>query len=231
MLHSAPVPFAIFCDFDGTVIPCDVEFEMFARFGGPGRAGDVVARWERGEITARQRIEQGFANLHAPLARLETFLDSVPLDPAFPAFVEFCRAHALPLTLLSEGMDWYIRRILARHGLAALPVLSNRIAFTDPADVATARLEFPHHNGACPPCAECGCCKRDLLRAQKGQGRQVVFISDGRADRHAAREADLLFASAGLLAACQAEAVPAIPFADFGTVQAALAARLEQRPA
>ncbi len=38
------MPPAIFIDFDGTIVPYDVEFELFAHFGGPTRAGDVVAR-------------------------------------------------------------------------------------------------------------------------------------------------------------------------------------------
>jgi 2-hydroxy-3-keto-5-methylthiopentenyl-1-phosphate phosphatase len=220
------VSLIVYCDFDGTVVPCDVEFEMFARFGGPRQAGEVVARWSRGEITARQRIEQGFANLHAPLGALNEFLDSVPIDPAFPAFVRFCREAGAPLVIVSEGMAWYIRRILERHGVGPLPMLANEIAFADPHDVSTARLAFPHYNGACDPCGQCGCCKRDLLRAQKGQGQQVVFISDGWADRHAAREADVLFARDNLLDYCRAQSLPALAFSDFDGVRRALGERL-----
>lgn len=121
MLHSRPMPLTIFCDFDGAVVPYDIEFEIYARFGGPDKAGAVVARWERGELTARERAEQGFARLHVSRAALEDFLDEVPIDPTFPSFVRFCKDHDLPLTILSDGLVWYIQRILDGTGLAACP--------------------------------------------------------------------------------------------------------------
>ena len=225
MLDCALVSLVVFCDFDGTIVPVDVEFEMFARFGGPDKAGDVVARWERGELTARDRIEQGFANLNTPRAALSRFLDEIPIDPAFPAFVRYCRDHGLPLAIVSEGLTWYIHHILGRHGIEPLPVLANEIEFADPADISTARILFPYFNGDCSPCRQCGCCKRDLLREPKGQGRQVVFISDGRADRHAAREADLLFARDPLLAYCVGQGIAAVPFRDFADVREAMLER------
>ncbi len=227
MLHSAPVSLIIFCDFDGTIVPGDVEFEMFARFGGPDRAGDVVARWERGELTAKERIEQGFANLHVSRAALEEFVDDFPLDPTFRPFVRFCQEQSLPLAVVSEGLTWYIRRILERGGAGSLPVLANEIAFADPADISTAKVSFPYFNGDCNPCRQCGCCKRYLLREQRGEGRRVVFISDGRADRFAAREADLLFARDRLLEYCQSRGLAAVPFADFDDVRRGLLERFE----
>lgn len=222
MLHSPPMPLTIFCDFDGTIVPYDSEFEIFARFGGPDKAGDVVARWERRELTARERIEQGFARLRVSRAALEDFLDEVPIDPTFPPFVRFCQDHSLPLTILSDGLVWYIQRILDRHGLGDLPIVANEIAFADPADVSTATLSFPFFNGDCNPCRQCGCCKRYVIREHKEPGKQVVLISDGHADRYAARERDLIFARDALLEYCRLHNLPAIPFRNFDDVHKTL---------
>jgi 2,3-diketo-5-methylthio-1-phosphopentane phosphatase len=217
----------LLCDFDGTIVPGDVEFEMFARFGGPDRAGDVVARWERGELTAKERIEQGFARLHVSRAALEKFIDDFPFDPTFAPFARFCQEQRLPLAVISEGLAWYIRRILDRAGVGPLPLLANEITFADPADISTARVSFPYFNGDCNPCRQCGCCKRYLMREQRAAGRRVAFISDGRSDRFAAREADLLFARDHLLEYCQGHGLAALPFADFDDVRRGLLDRFE----
>ena len=125
MLNSPPMPLTIFCDFDGTVVPDDIEFEIFARFGGPDKAGDVVARWERGELTVPERLTEGFAHLHASRAELEAFMDTLLFDPTFPAFVRFCEDHHLPIVILSDGLTWYVQRILERCGVGHLPVIAN----------------------------------------------------------------------------------------------------------
>ena len=101
------MPPAIFIDFDGTVVPYDVEFELFARFGGADRAGDVVARWERGELDVPERLRLGFKALRqAGVTRdqLEAFLDQVPMDPSFPRFLKFLEERGWPHAILSDGL-------------------------------------------------------------------------------------------------------------------------------
>ena len=93
------MPPAIIIDFDGTIVPYDVEFELFAQFGGPGKAGDVEARWQRGELDVPGRLTVGFSALRdAGVTRrqLEEFLDGVPVDPTFPGFLKFIDSRQWP---------------------------------------------------------------------------------------------------------------------------------------
>src|SRR5574341_1590276 len=179
---SFPMPPAIFIDFDGTVTPYDVEFEIFARLGGIDRAGDVVARWERGELDVPERLRLGFKSLHdAGVTRdqLEKFLDGVPIDPSFPPFLQFLQDRAWPHAILSDGLRWYIEGVLKRHNIGVIPpVISNRIDFEK-----GWQLGFPNRNGDCSPCRQCATCKRYPVREAKSWADPVVFVGDGRADR------------------------------------------------
>lgn len=192
------MPPAIFIDFDGTIAPYDVEFEIFAQLGGPDRAGDVVARWRRGELDVPERLTLGFAALReggVTRQQLETFLDGVPMDPAFAGFLEFLDARGWPHAILSDGLVWYIEGVLRRRGIDDLPrIISNEIDFD-----RGWQLRFPHRNTDCSPCRQCAACKRYPIRDAKAWADPVVLITDGRADRWAAVECDIVFAREPLL--------------------------------
>jgi 2,3-diketo-5-methylthio-1-phosphopentane phosphatase len=192
------MPPAIFIDFDGTIVPDDVEFELFANFGGADRAGDVVTRWERGELHVPERLALGFTALRdagVAVSQLEAFLDTVPLDPTFPPFLDLVNTRQWPAAILSDGLVWYIEYILKRHAIKNIPPLfSNEIDFE-----RGWQLRFPHYNGDCSPCRQCATCKRYPIRDARAWADPVVLISDGRADRWAAIECDIVFAKDPLL--------------------------------
>lgn len=214
------MPPVIFIDFDGTIVPYDVEFELFAYLGGPGRAGDVVARWERGELDVPERLALGFAALHdsgVAVSQLEAFLDGVPLDPAFPPFLHFLESRGWPAAILSDGLTWYIEGVLKRHGIANIPtIIANEIDFEK-----DWQLRFPNRNGDCSPCRQCGACKRYPIRDARAWADPVVLITDGRADRWAAIECDIVFAKEPLLSILRLWEKPKrlFPFEDFDDVQ------------
>lgn len=55
----------------------------------------------------------------------------------------------------------------------------------------------------------------------------MVLISDGHADRYAARQRDLVFARDALLEYCRLHNLPAIPFRNFDDVRKALLEKFE----
>lgn len=213
------MPPAIFIDFDGTIVPYDVEFELFAKFGGPTKANNVVARWERGELNVPQRLSVGFSALQqagVTQAQLEQFVDQVPLDPTLPDFLKFLEARQWPYAIISDGLVWYIESILKRYGLSLPPIISNEIEFG-----STWHLSFPNYNGDCSPCRQCATCKRYPIRAAQTWSDNVILITDGRADRWAAAECDLVFAKDPLLSLLQTWGKPRqlYPFENFTDIQ------------
>lgn len=214
---------AIIIDFDGTVVPYDVEFEIFSQLGGAGKAGDVVARWERGELDVPGRLTVGFEALQrdgVTRSQLEAFLDGVPLDPTFPNFLKFLESKQWPSAILSDGLVWYIEGILNRYQVQNIPpIISNEIDFEN-----GWQLRFPNRNGDCSPCRQCATCKRYPVRTAKTWSNLVVLITDGRADRWAAIECDVVFAKDPLLSILKSWGKPRhlFEFENFDDIQKTL---------
>lgn len=217
---------AVLCDFDGTACLEDVGHRLFQRFAGEA-SREAVARWMRGELNTRQCLVLECAAVQAGREELLAYVGEARLDPTFARLVALSRAVPFPLLVVSEGLDFYIRHILERHGLGDVPFEANQAVFGDEASLADeasagpgpGRLGVRFARGE-SGCASCGNCKGFHVRRFRGAGRTVVFAGDGLSDRCGAREADLTFAREGrdLARWCAAEGIPHLVFARLGEV-------------
>jgi len=208
-------PIRIFCDFDGTVAQEDVGDLLFSTFApeawnGPIR--EAIERWKRGELNSRYVLEQECRLTRITPEELIRFSDQQKLDPYFPEFAAYCQTRNIPVVILSDGLDFYIRRILSNYGLAHLEVRANRLIFLNGDRIAP---EFPYWKHTC---GLCGNCKGYHLRESRKEGERVVHIGDALSDRCAVREADLIFAKPELAEYCQQHGIPYIPFQSFKDV-------------
>lgn len=155
-------PYSVICDFDGTVTPFDVTDAILERFARPAWK-TIEDEWVRGAISARQCMERQIPLIEAPLERLDAFLDTVPVTGGFVEFVRYSRSKGIPLGIVSDGMDYPIKRILNRHGLRHVPVVANRMVYREGAY----RLEFPYGREGCAS----GVCKCGVAEAVSGTAR------------------------------------------------------------
>jgi 2,3-diketo-5-methylthio-1-phosphopentane phosphatase len=222
----------IFCDFDGTIAKVDTTDLVLTRLADPAWEA-LEERWTRGEITAAECMRGQVALIGGDDAALDAVLDSVQLADGFGEFVAWCQANAVPLTVVSDGVDRFIARILDRHGLGHLPVIANHLVGN--AELGR-RLEQPWSRAGCA--AGSGVCKCQV--AAKSDERigdpsdLMVFIGDGRSDFCVSGRADLLFARDKLAAYARSRAVPHHEFSDFHTITTTLATahgRLARRAA
>ncbi|MGE3142708.1 MAG: HAD-IB family phosphatase, partial [Hyphomonadaceae bacterium] len=116
----------VFCDFDGTIAQCDVTDLALQAFAAP-EWEDLERAWLAGQMDAAACMRGQIALMEAPSALLDALLDSVEIDPGFADFVAWCEARAIPVTVVSDGVDYFIQRVLRRHGLARLPVSSHQL--------------------------------------------------------------------------------------------------------
>jgi 2-hydroxy-3-keto-5-methylthiopentenyl-1-phosphate phosphatase len=213
----------VFSDFDGTISRRDVGNRLFHYFSD-GKSEEVVARWKAGEIDSRECLR-----LEAELARDTTleefyeFIDGFDIDPGFGELVTLCRTNDLPLYIVSDGLDLYIRHLLNRHGLDALKVFSNRAII----DKGRLNITWPYADESC---GQCGNCKGYHVRRLKHSTQTAVYIGDGLSDVCAVPEADIIFAKADLAEYCRKENVDFFAFDDFSTVTETIQKRLITRP-
>lgn len=206
----------IACDFDGTITTTDTTDRVLEALADP-RWRDLEAAWLAGQITAAECMRRQISLIGADRKALDRVLDAVTLDPGFPEFVGWCEARALPVAVVSDGVDYFIQRILARHGLERLPVSANRLRGR--------RLGHPWRRKGCA--AGAGVCK---CAVSSGEG-ELVYIGDGRSDFCVAARADILFAKGALAEYAEGRGQPFIAFETFHDVTTTLSALLTTRRA
>jgi 2-hydroxy-3-keto-5-methylthiopentenyl-1-phosphate phosphatase len=207
------VKLAIFCDFDGTIARRDVGYQLFHHFSG-GKNDALIPDWKAGIISSREILEREAAMVQASPQEILTFIDQFDIDETFVPFERLCHSIDVPVTIVSEGLDIYITRILARYGLERVPVICN----IGRMEGNGLRIEFPHTNRTC---RSCGSCKGERIREyrqQEGGDIKVVFVGDGYSDACAAREADDVFAKKDLKQYCQTYNIPYNAYSTFQNV-------------
>lgn len=212
----------VFCDFDGTISAADTTDHVLEALARPAWR-ELEARWVSGRITAAECMRRQIALIDGTDADLDARLDEVALDPGFRDFAAWCERHDIPLTIVSDGVDHFIRRILAREGLDHLPVISNRLA----GEAGRRRLEQPHRRDGCA--GGSGVCKCEAIRPVKS--RPVIYIGDGRSDFCVSGRADILFAKGRLADYAAALNRPHHTFETFHEILAHLDRQLAVRVA
>ncbi|MBF0425473.1 MAG: MtnX-like HAD-IB family phosphatase [Magnetococcales bacterium] len=202
------MPLRILCDFDGTIAACDVTDSLLETFALPEwRAWET--EWQAGRIGAQACMEQQVALLRVSRAALDAHLDQIAIDTGFVGFVDEAQRLGCDLTVVSDGIDYAIQRILGRHGLGDLPVIANHL---EPVADDRYRLVFPHARPDCRVAA--GTCKCHVAGDATPHMRRLL-IGDGRSDFCAAGRVDLVFAKDKLLRHCREQNLPHLPFRDF----------------
>jgi len=201
----------VVCDFDGTVSLEDVTDGLLERFAD-GAWMDIERQWLGGHIGSRACMARQVALLRASRNALDAYLDSVRIDPFFASFVEHCeQASNVSLTIVSDGIDYAVRRILRRHALARLKVVANTLVAVS---AQRYRLDFPHAAARCT--AQAGTCKCALAGASRAL--RTIVIGDGTSDFCVSARADFVFAKDKLLSFCRTNALAHLAFSDFSDV-------------
>lgn len=208
-----------FCDFDGTVTRADVTDVLLEAFADPAWHA-IEDEWLAGDIGSAECMARQIALIRADRATLDAALDAVPVDPHFAEFAAYCRREGLGLAIVSDGLDYAIRRILTRMGVIGVPVFANHLHLLDHGRYA---LTSPNAMAGCGA----GTCKCRIV-APVSAG-ETVLIGDGRSDFCGATAATLTFAKDKLLAHCRAERLPHRPYRDFRDVLALTAAMVAAR--
>jgi 2,3-diketo-5-methylthio-1-phosphopentane phosphatase len=211
LFDQAAVDWRIICDFDGTITPFDVTDAILEEFAAK-EWEDLEQEWLLGKITARRCMELQIGLMDVPIRKLDAFLDTIPITGGFTDFVAFCRHNGLALLIVSDGMDYAIKRILTRHKLNNLPVIANRLLRCGETGY---KLAFPYGAEGC----KSGVCKCAV--AQSG-GDQVLLIGDGRSDCCLAGIASFILAKQGLELHrhCEQNQYPHRPYDDFFDIRA-----------
>ena len=207
IINPMKTKIAILTDFDGTVTTEDVSMRIYEKFAS-APCPCLNQMWAEGTASTMQELEGCFATITATREQMEKEIQRIDFDPGFSRLIALCRKESIPLSILSDGLDWYIRFLLEKNGIGEIPVYANHIAFTPDGF----RFSYPWFD---PQNPMRGVWKPTLIRKFQADGYRVVFIGDGLTDTDAARAADVLFAKEVLYHYCRAHGIPSIPYENM----------------
>ena len=193
-------------DFDGTIAMIDTVDALLSLHAEDAWL-EIEQEWVAGKIGSREAMAAQVALLKLDSTALEAFIDSVVLDAGFQSFVTLCRESQLPVTVVSDGIDHLVTRVLARNNVP-FTVRANHLVQTGGERWA---LTFPFSAEGCTS----GNCK---CKAPTADGAFKVLIGDGRSDFCAAGTVDLCLAKGKLIDHCRLKGIPYVAFRDFNDV-------------
>lgn len=211
----------LFIDFDGTIAINDVGDELFRTFGA---FEPVHSELLQGLHTVAGYYERSASYLRreATPEAVRAFALSQDVDPYIVSLLTWCEAHAIDVTVVSDGFDVYIDPILDNIGFGSLRRYSNTLTYAD----GTWTPAFPGASESCS--CFCASCKRNVLLTLAGPDDVIVYVGDGRSDTCAAEHADIVFAKGALAAHCEAHGVAHHHFHTMFQVQQILERRMRE---
>jgi 2,3-diketo-5-methylthio-1-phosphopentane phosphatase len=230
--ERATVRDLVVVDFDGTLAAADVGNRLFRRFGNDrARWERLIDEWKLGRITSRECLTRE-CEMAAGLDERTAgeFVAEFHLVADASAFVAAARGAGHDVTVASDGLSFYIEKLLGAAGLA-VPFRANRMRFEELgpvpefgskgpdvalADGRVARSAADAGEG----CGACGHCKGALVGQAQASGRyrRVLLVGDGFSDRCGATCADVVYAKDDLLPWCRSSGIAARPFEVLGDV-------------
>jgi 2-hydroxy-3-keto-5-methylthiopentenyl-1-phosphate phosphatase len=211
----------VFVDFDGTITESDVGNAFFLRFGGEV-CNALVKEYREGKISAAECFRREIAAINTlNRVELDSFLESQRIDPTFNDFIAFCRSYGIEFHIASDGLDYYIQRILEARSITGVSIYSNLLQVS-PGDAngrSTLAISFPFPDADCGICA---CCKRNIMLTHAGEEDVIAYVGEGFSDRCPVRYADIVFAKDSLQTFCQQQNISYYVYESFADVVARL---------
>jgi HAD superfamily phosphoserine phosphatase-like hydrolase len=204
----------------------DIGEEFFRTFAGES-VDALVDKLLRGDINSQQWLRR-MCNAIPSMNRgiFETYVEPFVADPYFSSFVQFAEERSAAVTVVSDGLDAYVERVLSKAGLSRIPFFANHAEFVTVNGMPKLSVSFPHTDAEC---TSCGNCKRNHMLSQSADEDIVVYVGDGFSDRCPVNYADIVFAKRHLIKHCQQQNITYHEFQNFGDVQKKLEEVLQRK--
>ncbi|MFC1725605.1 MtnX-like HAD-IB family phosphatase [candidate division KSB1 bacterium] len=204
----------VFCDFDGTISSIDIGNYIFTHYAKE-RNFDLIKLWKENKMSSRKLMIEECKIVNFTLDEVLKLIRDLEIDSTFLEFYRILIKNNIPVTILSDGLDFYIQYFLKKYNIEEIPFRANTAEFTGDGTVIP---DFPYFEQGC---GKCGNCKGGHLKKEE-KGSFVVYIGDGYSDRCAAPHADIIFAKKDFAKYCKEQKIPFILFENFDDVLSVL---------
>lgn len=188
----------IVSDFDGTITKTDTLAKFLEDYADP-KWLDIENDWREGKFGSQECLVKQFSLVQNLTPKLiSDFLDRIEIDDGFIPLCKKAKSKNIPIVVLSDGLDYFINKILEKNGLNFLDVITNHAYFNERGKFI---IEFPNDSGHCSNNA--GTCKCKTVKELKKIYQEVIYIGDGASDFCVSKVPDKLFAKLGLAQYCK----------------------------
>ena len=216
-IFEGAVPPVLFLDFDGTLSKRDVIDAILEKFADE-KWLEIEKEWVEGRIGSRECLRRQFDLLRVTPFVLDGYLSGFELDRGVASLLDFCGHARIPVHIVSDGFEYYIRRML-KKGIADpekvrnIGIWANQLT---PVGKDRWTTEFPHTPQVCGD--GCATCKPSVIASENLFASPSIFVGDGLSDRFAAQAADIVFAKHKLADFCRTNEIAHERYEDLGQV-------------
>ncbi len=199
----------ILCDFDGTISAQDMGYVLVNQFSSQNWE-EIDREFREGKIGSKEAYSRIAEIMRGDESSVLRFVqEHSKIDLSFSIFYQYCRERGIDIKIVSDGLDFYIRKMLEIHDLSEIPFYANCTHFRDGEGID---ISFPYST---EECGLCGTCKKKLVQVHGKEYDSVFFVGNGLSDRCAAREADFVFAKDVLYTYCIKKEITCHFFKNF----------------
>ena len=202
----------IVSDFDGTITKKDT-LSTFLELYADKEWLVIEDKWVKGEIGSAECLQKQFNlvnNLSPEL--IDSFVETMEIDDYFEEFNKVRLKNNVDFLILSDGLDYFINRILQKHDIENVKIVSNHAKFKNDKFL----ISFPNQNSDC--IKHSGTCKCNVIKNLRQNYKEIYYIGDGTSDICVADKSDFLFAKSTLLNYCKKIGLNCIEFGTYKEV-------------
>lgn len=195
----------VLLDFDGTITLQDTVDAILERFAEPAWR-EIEKEWTKGKIGSRECLARQVALIHATPEEINALVDEIEIDPGFRQFMQYCEELDVGVTIVSDGFQQNISRVLKRANIecesraSTLAYLGNK----------RWRLDSPLAQSFCDEGnSTCKCAIEAAFEVP------TFLVGDGRSDFCVAEKTKFVLAKGSLAKFCESKGIPHAPVANL----------------
>ncbi len=200
----------IVSDFDGTITKKDTLYAFLLENAPNNEVNRIGQEWEIGNINSQECIIQEFnliPNINEEM--INRFIDKIELDEGFIYFNKQRIKANIDFVIVSDGLDYFINKILDKYNLNNFEVITNHAEFKK----GKFEITFPNNSNSCK--INAGTCKCKAIENLKKNYKTIYYCGDGVSDYCVANKADKTFAKSKLAKYCAKNNIAYKEFSNF----------------
>lgn len=203
--------FLFISDFDGTISKEDFYKKIMKKYM-PEKEKTTYLKFKAEEILDIDFLNDIFNHVNISKKELEREILDLEIDNNFFDTIEIIKELKGDLIILSAGCEYYIKKILIKHGIENIPVYSSKGLYKKQGLYITPDVSSPFYS------SRYGISKEAVVKFFRNQYKYIMYAGDSAPDYTASLYADVRFAKDELIDIYNSNGIEYIEMKSFKDV-------------